>query len=154
MKKISRRQFIYISTSLWLSYPLDKVFASSEANQLDGKDLFPITITVLNSAYRSEITAFEHYVRYSRKAVEEKYPNIAYLFAAFAVSEKTHADNYKRILSSLNTVFKEPEFKTIISDTKANLINASKGEPEKIKRTYPDFLAQLKKESHAKAVIN
>ena len=154
MSKISRRQFIYISTSSWLSYPLAKAFASSEAIQMDGRDLFPITINVLNSAYRSEIIAFEHYVGYSRKAVEDKYPNIAYLFAAFAVSEKTHAENYKRILFSLNTAFKEPEFETLISDTKTNLINASKGELEKIKLTYPDFLSQLKKESHAQAVIN
>ncbi|MGD2186672.1 MAG: ferritin family protein [Desulfobacterales bacterium] len=154
MKEISRRQFIIISSSLWLSYPLSKLFASSEANQLNKKDLFPITIAVLNSAYRSELVAFEHYVGYSRKAVKEQYPNIAYLFAAFAVSEKTHAENYKRILTSLSKVLEEPEFEILISSTKTNLINASKGELEKINKTYPDFLAKLKKESHDKAVIN
>ena len=154
MKEISRRQFIILSSSLWLSYPLSKVFASSEANQLDEKDLFPITISVLNSAYRSELVAFQHYVGYSRKAVEEKYPNIAYLFAAFAVSEKTHAKNYKRLLALLNAGLEEPEFKILILDTKANLISASEGELEKIKKTYPDFLSKLKKESHEQAIIN
>jgi len=39
--------------------------------------------------------ASEHCVGYSRIAVEEKYPNIANLFSAFAVSEKIHAANYK-----------------------------------------------------------
>jgi rubrerythrin len=31
----------------------------------------------------------------TRIAVEEKYPKIAYLFNAFAVSEKIHAVNYE-----------------------------------------------------------
>ena len=154
MKKISRRQFFLTSSSLWLSYPLSKAFASSEANQLNEKDLFPMTIAVLNSAHKLELVAFEHYVEYSRKAVEEKYPNIAYLFAAFAVSEKTHAENYKRILASLSTVLEEPEFEILISGTKANLISASEGELKKIKETYPDFLTNLEKESYDKAVIN
>jgi rubrerythrin len=154
MRAISRRQFIFISTALWLSSPLNSAPASSEDKQPDDKDLFPITIAVLNSAYRSEIIAFEHYVGYSRKALTERYPNIAYLFAAFAVSEKTHADNYKRVLASLRPVLEEPEFKILISSTKKNLIRASKGELQKIKRTYPDFLAKLKKESYDQAVIN
>ncbi|UCE56795.1 MAG: rubrerythrin family protein [Desulfobacterales bacterium] len=154
MKKISRRQFLYFSTSLSLSYPLSIVVASSEDNKLDENDLFPITIAVLNSAYRSEIIASDHYVGYSRKAVEERYPNIAYLFAAFAVSEKIHAENYKKILASLNAGPEEPEFEIFILDTKANLISASEGELKKIKETYPDFLTELKKESHDKAVIN
>ena len=154
MKKISRRQFLYFSASLSLSYPWSIVFASSGDNKLDENDLFPITIAVLNSAYRSEKLAFEHYVGYYRKAIEEKYPNIAYLFAAFAVSEKTHAENYKKILTSLSAALEEPEFKIFISGTKANLINASEGELEKIRKTYPDFLAKLKKESHDQAVIN
>jgi len=42
--------------------------------------------------------ASEHYIDYSRIAVKEKYPNIAYLFSALADSEKIHAENYKRML--------------------------------------------------------
>ena len=154
MKTISRRQFLQISASLALSYPLSVVFASSEDNKLGKNDQFPITIAVLKSAFRSEKFAYEHYVRYSRKAIEEKYPNIAYLFTAFAVSEKTHAENYKRILTSLSAGLEETEFDILISDTKANIINASKAELEKIRRTYPDFIDRLKTESHVQAVIN
>jgi rubrerythrin len=154
MKAISRRQFILLSTALWLPTPLIRASASSETTQLIERDLFPITVAVLSSAYRSEIVAFEHYVGYSRKALEEQYPNIAYLFAAFAVSEKTHAENYKRILALMSRLLEEPEFEISISDTKANLINASKGELEKIQRTYPEFLAKLKKESHDQAVVH
>jgi rubrerythrin len=108
----------------------------------------------LKAAYEAEKVASENYICYSRKAVEEKYPNIAYLFAAFASSEKIHAENYKRILASLNAGPEEPEFEILILDTKANLINAAEGELIKIKETYPDFLAKLKKESHDQAVIN
>jgi rubrerythrin len=154
MKTFSRRQFIHFSASLSLSYPLSVVVASAGDNKLDENDLFPITIAVLNNAYRTEKLAFEHYVEYSRKAIEEKYPNIAYLFTAFAVSEKTHAENYKKILVSLSAGLEKPEFVIIASGTKANLIKASEGELEKIRKTYPDFLAKLKKESHDQAVIN
>jgi len=98
--------------------------------------------------------ASDHHVVYSpRKAVEERYPNIAYLFAAFAVSEKIHSENYKKILASLNAGLEEPEFEILILDTKENLISASEGELKKIKETYPDSLTKLKKESHHKAVI-
>ena len=154
MKTISRRQFLYISVSLSFSYPLSIDTASSGGNKLEKDNRFPITIAVLKAAYEVEKVASEHYVGYSRKAVEEKYPNIAYLFSTFAVSEKIHAENYKRILTSLSAGLEEPEFEILILDTKANLIGASEGELEKIEETYPDFLAKLKKESHNQAVIN
>ena len=154
MKTISRRQFLYFSASLSLSHSLSIVLASAGDNKLNENGLFPITISVLKSAYRSEKIAFEHYVGYSRKAIAQKYPNIAYLFTAFAVSEKTHAENYKKILKSLSAGLEEPEFEVVILDTKANLINASKGELEKIRKTYPDFLAKLNEESHDQSVIN
>jgi rubrerythrin len=154
MKTISRRQFLVISASLPFSYPLSFSVAYSGENKLNKNNLFPITIAVLKSAYISEKLAYLHYVGYSRKAVEEKYSNIAYLFTAFAVSEKIHAENYKKILTSLSAGLEEPESEILILDTKPNLLNAAKGELKKIKKTYPDFLAKLKKESHDQAVIN
>jgi rubrerythrin len=154
MKKISRRKFFYISASLLSSYPLSIITASSGENEPEKNYNFPITIAVLKAAYKAEKVASDHYVVYSRKAVEERYANIAYLFAAFAVSEKIHAENYKKILASLNAGLEEPEFEIFILDTKANLISASEAELKKIKETYPDFLAKLKKESHDQAVIN
>jgi len=102
----------------------------------------------------SEMIAHQHYNRYSRKAVDERYPNIAYLFSTLAVSEKIHADNYKRILTSLDSGFEKPECEILISNTKANLEKAAEKELIKIKETYPDFFAKLKKESYDEAVIN
>jgi rubrerythrin len=154
MDNISRRKFLAILSALSLSYPLSMVAASSEANKLEVKKEFPITKAVLKSAYEAEKMAYENYVCYSQKAVEEKYPNIAYLFTAFAMSEKIHAENYKRMLVTMSTEPQEPEFEVTILDTKENLIKATEGELKKIKKTYPDLLAKLKTESHDQAVVN
>lgn len=154
MEDISRRKFFYIFASLSLSYPLSIASASSKKKTLEIIGRFPITVAVLKAAYEAEKMAYENYMRYSQKAIEDEYPNIAYLFTAFAISEKIHAENYKRILTSMNTGPAEPEFEVLILDTKTNLIKATEGELKKIKIIYPDFLAKLKKESHDQAVIN
>jgi rubrerythrin len=154
MEKISRRKFLYGIASLSFFYPLSSVIAASSEMKPGKNDRFPITVAVLQAAYKEERMASDNYIHYSRKALEEKYPNIAYLFSAFSLSEKIHAENYKKVLISLSSRLEEPEFKTSISDTKANLIKASEGELKKIKKTYPGFLAKLKKESHDQAVIN
>ena len=140
--------------SLSFLYPLSTAIASSSEVKPGNNGRFTITVAVLAAAYKAEKLASEHYHNYSRKAVEEKYPNIAYLFSAFSLSEKIHAKNYKKILTSLSTKLQEPEFEVSISDTKANLIKASEAEIKKIKETYPDFLARLKNESHDQAVIS
>jgi len=55
MKAISRRQFLYISASLSMTYPLSFAIASTTSkNRLDKDDRFPITISVLQTAYVSE----------------------------------------------------------------------------------------------------
>ena len=150
MKAISRRKFLYIVSSLSFAYPLSVAAASST----EKNDKLPITVAVLRAAYEAEILASENYVAFCGKATEEKYPNIAYLFKAFSVSEKIHAENYKKILMTLSAAPETPESKILILDTKSNLINASAGELKKIKQTYPDFLAKLKSESYAQAVIS
>ena len=154
MDNISRRKFLTILSSLSLSYPLLMVATSSEAKKLEASAGFPVTTAVLKAAYEIEKMAYEYYVGYSQKAVAEAYPNIAYLFAAFAASEKIHAENYKRILASMNTGPAEPDVDAIILNTKANLIKATENELKKIKITYPDMLARLKTESHDQAVVN
>jgi len=154
MDNISRRKFLAILSYLSLSYPLTVVAVSSGKNNQETNGEFPVTKAVLKTAYITERAAYENYVRFSLKAVEEQYLNIAYLFTAFATSEKVHADNYKRILANMSTGPEKPEFDVLILDTKANLIKATEGELKKIKKTYPDFLAKLKTESHDQAVIN
>ena len=154
MEILSRRNFFYRMASLSFLYPLSIATASSNAEKPAKNEQFPVTVTVLKTAYEAERVASENYIRYSRKAIEEKYPNIAYLFTAFSFSEKIHAQNYKRILASMSALTTEPELDFLILDTKTNLIKATEGELKKIKKTYPGFLAELKKESHDQAVIN
>ena len=54
MKAISRRQFLYISASLPMTYLFSFAIASTNKNRLDKDDRFPITISVLQTAYVSE----------------------------------------------------------------------------------------------------
>jgi rubrerythrin len=154
MKAISRRKFLHIFSWLSFAWPLSVVAASSSENKLEKNISLPTTVAVLRAAFEAEMLASENYVAYCRKAGEEKYLNIAYLFKAFSVSEKIHAENYKRILAALSVAPEAPEFKISVLDTKTNLINAAEGELKKIQKTYPDFLAKLKNESYAQAVIS
>lgn len=155
METISRRQFLcYVSTFLALVSSTSLSLASKRKNNQKEENRLPITIAVLKAAYLSEMVAHRHYVAYCRRAVEEKYPNIAYLFAALGLSEKIHADNYKKILVLLSLRMEEPPFPITISDTKENLRSAADNELIKIEKTYPDFLSKLKNESHDQAVIN
>ena len=98
MKTISRREFLYISALLSFSHSLS--IASSIEHKTAQDDKWPITTDVLKDAYVSEMIASTHYSGFCRKAVEEKFPNMAYLFSAFSISEKIHADNYRRILEA------------------------------------------------------
>ena len=152
MKKISRRQFLYVSALLSFSYPSS--VALTIESKLEKDDKWSKTIHVLKDAYVSEMIASKHYSGFCRKADKEKYPNIAYLFLAFSISEKTHADNYRRILTALSTEIAEPDIEALVLDTKSNLRKAAKNELIKIEKTYPDYLLRLGAESHDQAVIN
>jgi rubrerythrin len=155
MEPISRRQFLYlVSSVLGASFPYSLAFASPGENSPRKRAAYPITIAVLKAAYVAEMAAYTNYGEYCKKAVEQGYPNIAYLFRAFGVSEKRHADNYKRILESFGVVVEKPTFDVVVRDTKANLSKAAEKELIKIEKTYPDFLARLRNEAHDQAVIN
>ena len=133
-------------------YPFFEVDASEKMGKPADASDYPVTVTILKDAYAQEKLAAERYVLFSRKAVEEKYPNIAYLFTAMASSEYIHARNYKRILLSLKASVEKPEFGIKPSDTKSNLIRAADGELTKIESTYPNFLSELRPESQEQAI--
>jgi rubrerythrin len=154
MKTISRRQFLYFSAFFSVSNPFSSAFVSTIETCADKGDQLPLTIAVLKTAYKVEMIAHKNYICCTQKAVEDRYPNIAYLFTSFSVSEKIHAENYKRLLKSLCIGIEEPEIEIVISDTKSNLKNASGQELLKIKKTYPDFVKKLEKESYDSAVLN
>ncbi len=153
MNKLSRRDFLLFSVSLSLSFP-HYGFADTGVVEYSPTD-YPNTISVLKQAYLSEIIAYKRYIGYVKQALVEKYPNIAYMFHAFSVSEKVHADNYNRIIHNLGHTSNKVSFPSIIvRDTKANLLNAAEKELEKIEKSYPDFLNKVKSESFEDALIN
>jgi hypothetical protein len=98
MSGFSRRKFIYFSAFLSLVYPGIALAAPSKKDNY--VTAYPKTIYVLKSAFRVEMIAHRNYVGFTGKALQEGYPNITYLFQAFSVSEKIHAENYKRILAA------------------------------------------------------
>ena len=128
-KPISRRHFLLLSSLLTVSFPYRHAFAAAALQKdTDPKTLYSVTIEVLREAYISEMTANKHYIGFCQKALDEKYPNIAYIFLAFSKSEKIHADNYERILGSLESRPDAPFIRLLILDTKANLRNAAEKE--------------------------
>lgn len=151
MRSFTRREVIGICALTALGYPVSRVFAK---NQKGIADVYPITIEVLKEAYIAELKAHEHYNGYCLKAIEEDYPNLAYFFRAFSISEKVHAENYKGILARLGSETGNPKIRTVILDTKENVQTASKNELGKIKDIYPEFIKRLKVESHDQAVIS
>ncbi len=100
------------------------------------------------------MTAHEHYVGYTQKALQEELGNVAHLFHAFSISERVHAENYQRILKTLGRELERATVDLHIADTRANLRQAAENELEKIEAVYPDFLSELEAESHEGAIVN
>jgi rubrerythrin len=113
----------------------------------------PKTVCALQERYADEIHTVHKYLAYAQKALSEDYPNIAYLFVAFAASESVHARNFKRLLCDLGVEVKEipkPEFE--VSSTKANLRYATTLEIEEIDREYPRVIENIKPEKQEAAI--
>lgn len=152
MDKFSRREFISLSASSFLLFPL-RAYAVNVEKTYPIID-YPNTILVLTQALKTEMMAHKHYLGYVEKALAEKFTNIAYLFHAFSISEKIHADNYKRIINKLGSKINEIILCMDVRDTKSNLRKAAEKELEKIQTTYPNFLEKLEPEGCEEAIIN
>jgi rubrerythrin len=152
MYKFSRREFLFFSAISPLVIPFPAQALGNENNYL--KTTYPNTLLVLEQAFKCEIIAYKHYLEYVEKAMAEKYPNIAYMFHAFSVSEKIHADNFERIIKNLGNEMHNINILIDVSDTKSNLISSAENELEKIETTYPEFLKKIKTEECEDAIIN
>lgn len=115
---------------------------------------YKATIEVLRAANLAETAAQRHYQGYHDRAIADHYPGIALLFAAFALSEKIHAENYQKILRQLGCQPDYPVITPIVNDTKQNLIDAAAKEMIKIEETYPQFLINLREEGHDQTIIS
>lgn len=148
MSAISRRKFIYLSATLAVAmqFPALAISATGE--------IYPETLRILQLAYRAEMVAHNHYVGFTARAVKEGFPNIAYLFKAFATSEVIHADNYATTLLRLRETADQVANGIVVEDTQSNLRTAAKNELEKIEQTYPEFLKALQTEDYDDAIVS
>jgi len=152
MTEISRRHFLYLSALSPLVFQTSALAAPDEKSR--SVSTYQRTAEVLQESFKTEMVAQKNYIEFTVKALNEKYPNIAYLFHSFAYSEKVHADNYNRILVSLGHEANQIKIEVEVLDTKSNLQKAAQNELKKIKTTYPDFIRDLESESCEEAIVS
>ncbi|MBI5741689.1 MAG: rubrerythrin family protein [Nitrospirae bacterium] len=146
---LSRRQFLHLAMASSLIYALP---AQGEKECHKTLRECPVTVSALHDAYLAEMSAYEHYESFKDKALQENYPNIAYLFGAFAVSEEIHADNYKAVLEASGEKVQDIHIEINMKDTKKNLKEAAQIEMRKIEIIYPDILKKLETDAYDEAV--
>jgi rubrerythrin len=111
------------------------------------------TIAAMRDARAVESRVSQQYFAYGRKAREDGYKGIAYLFAAFASSEQVHAANFGKVLAQLGAALPPlPAFAGPVGTTRENLIAAAKGEAESIEDMYPKMLERIRPEGHEEAM--
>jgi len=110
------------------------------------------TITVMQAVYSGELLAHARYLAIAAKALEEKYPHIAYLATALASSEGVHARNFRDVLTSLSQAVDDQQPAVTVSDTKANLKLAANAELAEIDTRYPQYLKRIQPEGNQEAI--
>lgn len=151
---ISRRSLLRHWTLVFLCSPFANPMAFAEAMEKDKRRGYPQTLVLLNEVYWAEMSAKKHYDEFCRKALSEKYTNIAYLFRALSISEEIHADNFNHIIRSLDSSIMVRQIHVTSAGTKANLSAAALKELEKITTFYPKILQKMAEESHDQTILN
>lgn len=114
---------------------------------------YSMTVQAMKAALESETKVYYHYLEFGRRARDEGYQGIAYLFTAFAASEQVHASNFGRVLTRLGEELAPlPKPAPVAHSTRENLIMAANGEMTSIDDFYPDLLAKISGEKHADAI--
>ena len=114
---------------------------------------YPVTIDAMKAARDNETRVYYHYTEFGKRARDEGYRGIAYLFQAFAASEQVHASNFGRVLTRLGEELAPlPKPAVSVASTRDNLILAAKGEMASIDDFYPGLLAKISGEKHADAI--
>jgi rubrerythrin len=114
---------------------------------------YPATVDAMKAARENETRVYYHYTEFGKRAREEGYRGIAYLFLAFAASEQVHASNFGRVLTRLGEELAPlPKPAVSVASTRDNLILAANGEMASIDGFYPGLLARISGEKHADAI--
>ncbi|SRX54822.1 rubrerythrin family protein [Aequorivita sp. CIP111184] len=111
----------------------------------ENKDPQKATIQNMKDAFKGETTAHAKYAAFSKKAVEEGYPEIAMLFKAASEAELIHANNHKVVLDRMGEKIPDVKPEFTVNSTKENLENAIEGESYEFNTMYPNFI----KDAHA-----
>ena len=149
---LSRRHFLKLrifsgSALLLPNFVLSNILASTTHTT------YLQTINALQASYQNEVGAHRHFVAFSRKAKDEDYPNISYLFTTFATSEFIHSRIFRMLLIDLGVnVQTIPEEILKISHTKTNQKNAAEHEIQLIDKFYPEKMGIIQKEKHQTAL--
>jgi rubrerythrin len=114
---------------------------------------YPQSEEILRRARESEVTTHRRYLAFSKQATADGYPGIAYLFAAFAMAELIHGQNFERVLTGLaGEVAPLAERPFAVASTKENLITAATDELASVNTFYPDILKDLAPEGLQDAI--
>jgi rubrerythrin len=113
---------------------------------------YPETRAVLLEVHGGELKAFSSYQVFTRMALNESYPNIAYLFTALAVSEEIHARNMRDLLEELDVEVTEEIPSVKVSRTRKNLKHAAAVELREIDKLYPSYIKRIAPEEYPRAV--
>ncbi len=114
---------------------------------------YPATVDAMKAARGNETRVYYHYTEFGKRAREEGYRGIAYLFQTFAASEQVHAGNFGRVLTRLGEELAPLPKPTVnASSTRDNLILAAKGEMASIDDFYPGLLSKISGEKHGDAI--
>jgi rubrerythrin len=114
-------------------------------------EAFPQTLAALAYALQRETDAHRRYVEFAAIAKKEGYDGIAYMFAAFAVSEGVHARNFRGLITRLGGVADAAPTAIKPGKTKQNLIAAVDDEIDTIDNLYPRTLERVGPEGHGEA---
>lgn len=144
--RIARRRWLAGTAALLASGVLPNLNRAWAAS-------YPATIAALHAARGRETVVTYRYLEFGRKAGEEGYRGIAYLFTAFAASEGIHAGNFEKILLRLSAeIAPIPPPELRVGSTRENLILAVDEEIGSIEDFYPRLLERIRPEGHEDAM--
>jgi rubrerythrin len=110
------------------------------------------TIWALKEAHTDEIQAYNIYLKYSEKALQENAPNIAYIFKAFAECAFISARNCYNLLRDMKQEHRVKAKPIAVSTSHENLAAAIALELEETEAYYPQLIQKIKKEDHYNAL--
>lgn len=139
-----RRAFLHEAGALALGIAFWKRAAAAEPHAE--------TLAALAYAFQRETDAHRRYVAFAEVAGKEGYKGIAYMFAAFAVSEGIHGRNFKGMIVRLGGQADPAPTSIRRGTTKENLIAAVDDEIDSIDAMYPRTLERMKPEGNAEAM--